>query len=81
LAWKQVVSALPLAALVILLPGRRLLLSLPLGLILYVAGLGLLGVFDGEEKEAVAHVLPLTAIRSRLANAWGRLVDSESPNK
>ena len=81
LAWKQVVSALPLAALVILLPGRRLLLSLPLGLVLYVAGLGLLGVFDGEEKEAVAHVLPLTAIRSRLANAWGRLVDSESPNK
>ena len=81
LAWKQAASALPLAILVVLLPGRRLLFSLPLGLVLYVVGLGLLGVFDKEEKEAVVRALPLARLKHRLANVWERLVDSRPLDK
>jgi O-antigen/teichoic acid export membrane protein len=79
LGWKQAASAVPLAVLLVLLPGRRMLLSLPLGIAAYLAGLGLLQVFDGEEKEVVGRVLPWSALRGRLAGAWARLVDS-GPN-
>jgi len=70
LSWRQILSALPLALLLFSgLPRKFLLLTLPLGTILYLAGLFVLHVFDQEELQAIKQALPL----QRLQGAIGRL--------
>ena len=76
LAWKQVLSAIPLALMLLLLSHRYVVLSILAGLSLYGAGLSLLRVFDREEAEAVRSVLPLDRLRRGIALALSRPVDS-----
>jgi len=74
LAWKQGLSAVPLALFLALLPHRWLPISILVGLILYGAGLGLLQVFSREEQEAVQEALNLGRIKAGVAGLWARLV-------
>ncbi|MHB0858015.1 MAG: oligosaccharide flippase family protein [Anaerolineae bacterium] len=75
LVWKQAVSALPMAALVSLLPHRYAPLTVPLGLALYALGLILLRVFDQEEQEIAHRVVPLHRLKARLARLLPSSVD------
>jgi O-antigen/teichoic acid export membrane protein len=72
LAWKQVLSAVPMALLLALLPHRYLLLTLPAGLLLYCLGLVSLRVFDAEERQVVGQVISLQRIRHSLGRIVGR---------
>jgi len=72
LAWKQVLSAAPMALLLALLPHRYLLLTLPAGIALYGLGLVLMRVFDREESEVVGQVVSLERIRHSLRRVVGR---------
>ncbi len=64
-AWKPLACAAPMALLFWLLPGRLSLLALPVGLALYVAGLVWLRMFDAEERQVVARVIPLGRLTRR----------------
>ena len=76
LAWKQLLSSLPLALMLLLLPHLYVVLSILAGLSLYVAGISFLHVFDREETDAVRSVLPLDRIKRGIATASSRPVDS-----
>jgi len=72
LGLKPVIAALPLAALLILLPHHKMALSIISGLVCYGALLSLLHVFNMEEKEAVSRGLPLARIRDWAASLLAR---------
>ncbi|MHB1295297.1 MAG: oligosaccharide flippase family protein [Anaerolineae bacterium] len=75
LVWKQAVSAIPMAALVTLLPHRYALVTVPVGLILYALGLFLLHVFDAEEQEVAQRVVPLDRLKARIKRLLPASVD------
>ena len=65
LVWTQVLSAAPLALLLILFPQHRAL-GLLIGLALYAAGVVLLRTFDADERRALGDVLPVRRLAARL---------------
>lgn len=65
--WKPVACAAPMALLFWLLPGRLSLLGLPVGLVLYLAGLVWLRVFDADERQVVGRVIPIKRLARRPA--------------
>ncbi|HHX43966.1 MAG TPA: oligosaccharide flippase family protein [Chloroflexi bacterium] len=69
LAWKQALSALPMALLVVLAPPAYRPLTIVPGLVAYAAGFWLLKGFDAQEREVVGRVLPLGGVRRRLRAA------------
>ncbi len=69
LAWKQALSALPMALLVVLAPPAYRPLTIVPGLVAYAAGFWLLRGFDAQEREVVGRVLPLGGVRRRLRAA------------
>jgi len=66
LLWRIAASAIPLVALPALLPGPYRAVGLAAGLALYGAGLWLLGAYDAEERDALARVLPVRRVATRL---------------
>ncbi len=68
LAWKPVVSAVPMALLLVLFR-NHLAMSVVLGVLTYVLSLGLLRVFDAQEGEIVERVIPWRRFKARLLDA------------
>ncbi|NLD43110.1 MAG: oligosaccharide flippase family protein [Chloroflexi bacterium] len=64
--WRLVISAVPLIGLPLVLPDAQRPLALFLGLLCYVVGLAVLGVFDREERQVLARALP-ARLRPRAA--------------
>ncbi len=58
LLWRPVASAVPMVLLFWLLPGRASLLAIPLGGVLYLVLLYLLGALNPEERAIAARALP-----------------------
>jgi len=75
LIWRQALCVLPLAALLTALPHRYAPIAILMGLVAYVAGLRLLGVFDARERQALRSVAPVGRIAARLAQRRQAKVD------
>lgn len=72
LAWRQVAAALPMSALLVVLPHRYAPLSLSAGMLLYLVALRVLHAFDAQESAVLRQVLSWQGLRRRMSEAWLR---------